>query len=69
MTELGEQMVRRADSEGLPRDHVLRTAAAEFELATEGYYSDPQTVPVAKFFGAWARARSIWCKYTGEPLV
>jgi hypothetical protein len=68
-TGLSIQMRARADADGLPPDHDLRTKAVAFDEATRGFYAEPQTVPVAKFMGAWARARRAWCDYTGEPLL
>jgi hypothetical protein len=69
MTDLAEKMVARADADGLPADHELRTLAAKFDEAATGFYSVPQTKTVQQFMGHWARARQYWCKYSGEPLI
>ncbi len=68
-TDLAIKMRSRADADGLSADHALRTSADAFDAATVGFYSEPQTVTVAKFFGAWARARRSWCDYSGEKLI
>lgn len=69
MADLGERMIARADADGLPADHELRVKGAAFSEAAAGFYADPQTVNVKQFMGHWARARSLWCAYTGESLV
>lgn len=65
MTEksLYDKMLERADKDGLPKDHELRTKAVAFKEAIE---SDGLG---KKIFGPWARARRAWCEYTGEPLL
>jgi hypothetical protein len=68
-TDLAQKMFALCERDNLPPDHALRVRAEEFDEATKGYVAVPQTVPVAKFMGAWARARRAWCAYTGEPLV
>lgn len=68
-TELARKMIDRANADGLPIGHELRTKAMLFENAAKGYWADPQTVPVQSFMGIWARARRAWCNYTGEPLI
>jgi len=67
-TTLAERMIARADQDGLPADHDLRVKAAEFEEGAIGFYSEPQTCSVQKFLGRWARARVVWCEYSGEEL-
>lgn len=67
-TDLSEKMHALADK-GHARADELRTKADAFDAATKGFYSDPQTVDVKKFMGAYARARRVWCEITGEPLV
>lgn len=67
-TALSERMHALADK-GHERADELREKADAFDAATAGYYSDPQTVDVRKFMGAFARARRAWCEITGEPLV
>lgn len=68
-TKLAEEMIAKADADGLPDDHQLRTKALDFNEAIQGYFSDPQTCDIRKFIGCWARARRAWCDYTGEALV
>lgn len=68
-TDLADKMRTRADADKLPADHELCTKAAAFDAAATGYYSQPQTKNVAQFMGSWARARKVWCDYTGEALV
>lgn len=43
--------------------------AKKFEAAAAGFYAENQTVSVAQFMAAYARARRAWCAYSGEPLV
>lgn len=68
-TELGGQMVARAEADNLPADHELRERAEQFESAAAGFFASEQTVSVRQFAGAWARARKAWSRYRGEPLV
>ncbi|WP_110665162.1 hypothetical protein [Salinicola halophilus] len=68
-TELGSQMVARADADDLSADHELRERAEQFENAAAGFFASEQTVNVRQFAGAWARARRAWSNYTGESLV
>jgi hypothetical protein len=68
-TELANKMIARADADGLPDEHEIRVLAAEFDEVSIGWYSEPQTCSVAKFMKHWARARSAWCKYSGEALI
>ena len=68
-TELSEKMITRADQDSLPGGHEMRTEAFEFDKASEGYFATPQTVSVPQFLGRWARARRIWCEYTGDSLI
>lgn len=67
-TALSIRMHKLAD-EGHERAAELREKADAFDSATWGFYAEPQTVPVNKFMGAFARARRLWCDITGEPLV
>lgn len=67
--DLPEQMRARADFEGLPPGHELRTKAAALDQAILGFFSEHQTVTVQQFVGAWARARKAWCAHTGEALL
>lgn len=67
-TALSERMHALAET-GHERAVELREKADAFDSATAGFYSEPQTVGVAKFMGAFARARRLWCDITGESLV
>ena len=69
MTALAEQMLARAEQDGLAEDHPLRVLGKAFSKACSGFYADPQTVTVKQFMGHWARARRAWCEYTGESLI
>jgi len=69
LRNLPERMIARADKDGLPPDHELRILAASFAAAVKGYFAEPQTCHVKAFFSRWARARSAWCRYTGEELL
>lgn len=63
MTDLGKKIIARADRDGLAPDHPLRVAAEAFnDAVVEG--AEPR-----KLLGAWARARRLWCEYSGEPLI
>ena len=68
-TELSYRMRARADADGLPANHELRTTADAFDNAAMGYLAHPQTVPVRQFFGNYARARLAWCAYSGESVL
>ena len=68
-TDLGRRMRARADADGLPADHQLRTHADAFDKAATGVYGTPQTTSVTEFMGAWARARKVWCAYSGEASL
>lgn len=68
-TTLAQQMIARADQDGLPDDHDLRVKAACFEVTAKGYAADPQTKTPKQLLGAWARAKRSWSNYTGEPLI
>lgn len=67
--DLPARMRERADADQLPPDCDLRRLADALDEAITGYFAEPQTVPVQKFVGAWARARRCWCSHTGEPLI
>ncbi len=68
-TDLSVIVSSIAKRDRLPDSHPMVVAANAFDSASAGFYADPQTVHVAKFLGAWARARKEYCKYTGEPLI
>ncbi len=67
--DLPSRMRAKADADALPANHELRVLADALDAAVVGFYGTPQTVPVSRFVGDWARARKAWCTYTGEPLV
>lgn len=67
-TDLSIKMHALADADHA-RGAELKSLACAFDQATAGYWAEPQTVSVAKFMGAFARARRLWCDITGEPLV
>lgn len=67
-TALSQRMHDLADS-AHPRAAELRERADAFDKATIGFYSNPQTVGIEAFLGAFARARRLWCDITGEPLA
>lgn len=67
-TTLADKMRARADRDGLPADHEMRKLADAFDRASVGHLSTPQTVAVRGFFGAWAKARGAWSRYTGEAI-
>lgn len=68
-TALAEKMIAFADQQGFELGHEMREAAAAFDSAAKGYFAVPQTCAVKAFFGRWAKARRIWCKYSGEALL
>ncbi len=68
-TELGKRMIERADKDGLPPDHEIRTTAIAFEEGTKGFFAAEQTINVKQFMGRYARAKLAWNKYSGDPLV
>lgn len=47
----------------------LTAKADALEQAAAGFYASEQTHSAKQLIGAWARARSVWCAATGEPLV
>lgn len=66
-TNLSNRMRALASTrDDLPPDWLEKADA--FDAATAGFYSEPQTVSVQKFMGAFARARRMWCEATGEDL-
>jgi len=66
MSDLAKKMVSRADADGLPNNHNLRTLAAELDNAPP---LDGSVEAIKSLLGRWARARRAWCDYTGEDLV
>lgn len=67
-TGLYDKMIARADADKLPSDHELRVKALAFNNAAKSYYIDA-SCDVKTFMGHWARARRVWCDYSGEPLI
>lgn len=65
--ELAPRM--RALAETHPRGQELRDCADTLERHAAGFFAEPQTIPVHRMIGAWARARRLWCACTGEPLI
>lgn len=55
--------MRSLASEGHPQAEELRQRADEFEKAVAEKLSAKQ------IFGAWVRARRLWCDCTGESLI
>jgi hypothetical protein len=43
--------------------------ADAFDKAHAGFNAEAQTVSVASFMGAWARARRAFCDASGEALI
>lgn len=68
-TNLAKRVLKTAENDGLPDDHPMVIAAKEFEAAAHGFFSEPKTVSVKKFLGKFAKARRLWCEYSGDPLV
>lgn len=67
--DLPQRMRAMADSRGLSADHDLRVKADALDAAIDGYFANPPTKDAKQFLGAWARARRVWCDFTGEPLI
>lgn len=68
MTDLSDKMKTLANNCHVKAKELIEKADA-FDSAANGFYSQPQTVNVKSFLGAWARARKLWCEVSGEPLV
>jgi hypothetical protein len=68
-TPLSQAIIRRANADGLPENHELRSAAKAFDEVAEGFFAKLQTYTVSQFFKAWADTREAWCAYSGEPLL
>lgn len=60
------KMLALADS-GHPKSAELRSKADALRLAAESDTAD--LASVKKLLGAWARARTLWCECSGEPLI
>lgn len=65
---LHARMIAKANDDNLPADHPMRVVASELHRAILGTRST-KNIPAGKILGTWARARRIWCDYTGEPLT
>jgi len=61
-SDLSKRMIDIADRDNLPADHKMRVVADAFDLAI--LFAEPK-----KLLGAWARARRVYCEYTGETLI
>jgi hypothetical protein len=68
MSALSDKMRELADLGHLRADE-LREKAEAFDVASSGFYAEPQTVEVKPFLGTWARARKVWCECSGEALI
>jgi hypothetical protein len=68
-TTLAKDMMARANKDGLPQKHILRKYALAFDKAAKGYHSDIQTCSTKELLSTWAKARRVWCNYTGESLI
>ncbi|MBF4302218.1 hypothetical protein EAY56_26365 [Vibrio anguillarum] len=68
-TDLADKMMQVAKRDRLPDDHDLVVKEKEFEQATIGYVSEPQTCSVRKLLGCWARAKKAYSQYTGTPIL
>jgi hypothetical protein len=66
---LAEAMRERADADGLPADHDVRTTADKLEDAAKAAWSDGTPDKIREMLRWWARARIAWNKYSGEPLI
>lgn len=67
-TDLSKRMRTLADG-GHSLAGELREKADAFDKAAAGFYAEKPSVTAPEFLGAYARARRLWCKLTGEPLV
>ena len=67
--DLPERMVKLADKEAFDALHELRVSARDLSEAFDDYFRDDPKITVGSFLGRYARARRIWCKYSGDPLV
>lgn len=63
---LTDRMVRLADHDGLPVDHLMRIRAAELEARLD---CEAPGWTAKNMIGAWSRARHVWCDYTGESML
>ena len=61
-TDLSRKMRSIADRDGLPTDHDMYTTAQQFDDAVLSGIA-------RKILGAWARARKVYCDYTGDNLI
>lgn len=68
MTDLSDKMTALAATGHVSKDELNENAKA-LDEARVGFLSEPQTVSVKSFLGAWARAARLWCQCSGEPLV
>jgi hypothetical protein len=64
---LPDKMRDRADNDRLPENHELRDKADRFDDATHDFFLGK--ISTKTFFGYWARARKLWCSYSGGRLI
>jgi hypothetical protein len=67
--DLPERMLALANKNKLSSDHEMREAAEHLKMACKAYFKEEPEISVFKFAGYYARARRLWCEYTGEPLI
>ena len=64
LNKLSAAMLEMADRDHLSKEHPMRVRAWELEdIFIVGELS------VERFLGAWARARRVYCEYTGDPII
>lgn len=66
---LADRMRARADADGLPASHDVRTTADKMERAAEVAGREGGVDNVRAMLSAWVRARKAWNAYTGEPII
>lgn len=69
-TDLSKSMRALAEKRPKAIADELRQLADAFDKATsEAYGPDGTPEDTKRMLGAWARARRVYCRETGEPLV
>jgi hypothetical protein len=69
-TNLAKNMIERAEKDNLPKDHPLYVNALAFEQASLSLFEDESSkISTPKYLAIWAKARRVWCEYTGLPLI
>jgi hypothetical protein len=66
MKSLYEEMLKLAERDNLPSNHILRIRANELKEIIEGGGEIPTP---ERLLGRWARAKKAYCEYTGKPLI